>query len=103
MSLAVKEDVTLPGKYAAVSVQTQKACELFMSFCELEQRVLSHPQDERPQFLKWILKQEARYFNRFISLFAEDMNWADQPHSYTTKPPEMFLKFRKVAQGGKIG
>lgn len=100
MNLAIKEEVTLPGKYVAVSLKTQKACELFISFCELEQIVLSHPKDQRPQFLKWVLKQQARYFNRFVSLFAAEMNWADQSHSYTTKPTELFLELRKKVQGG---
>lgn len=94
MNLVIKDESTLPGKYAAVTVKTQKACELFMSFCELEQMILSHSESQRPQFMKWVLKQQARYYNRFLNGFAIDMKWRDQRVTIHKKPTPLFLKLR---------
>ncbi|MDF2910632.1 MAG: hypothetical protein K0Q56_1513 [Sporolactobacillus laevolacticus] len=98
MNLAVKEDVTLSGKYATVSVQTQKACELFMSFCDLEQTLLSHPEYPRPRFLNWIMDQQAKYFNAYVSGMAHDMEWENKSFAKTLKEPKEFLSFKRIAQ-----
>ncbi|BBN99189.1 hypothetical protein [Sporolactobacillus terrae] len=91
MNLASAE-IVLSGKYSGVTWETKKAALVFISFCELEQRM-----QHRPRLCKWIRRMQAKYYNRFICGFARDMHWKDQQFTIHTEPTQLFLKFKNSA------
>ncbi|MFX3618633.1 MAG: hypothetical protein ACE3JK_14085 [Sporolactobacillus sp.] len=101
MNLAVERTESVEERMACVTDNTKQSGALFISFCKLEEEHLAHSQNEiRPLFVRWIKRQEVKYYNKFIVGFARDMNWKGKDNFHETKKvPELFTCLKKAVCG----
>lgn len=94
MNLAIQG--VAENKFVCVTKKTEREAMLFIRCVQLEKHL--RLKSKHPRFLKWVVRQEVRYFNEFIENWVIDHGKNTDEITAHAEPTPIFIELRNLAQ-----